>query len=57
MQAQGEGPREELIDYLPPKKCNQNHPQSIGSKTFRGRKESVLGRLERKEPRCPECIL
>ena len=52
------GPREELIDYLPPKKCNQNHPQSISAKTHRGkRKESVLGWLERKAPGCPECIL
>lgn len=44
MQVQGGGPREELLDYLPPKKCNQDHPQSIGSKTCGGRrKESVLG--------------
>lgn len=24
MQVQGGGPREELLDYLPPKKCNQD---------------------------------
>lgn len=44
MQVQGGGPKEELLDYLPSKKCNQDHPQSIGSKTCGGRrKESVLG--------------
>lgn len=38
MQVQRGGPEKSSVDYLPPKKCNQNHQQSIGSETRR-RKE------------------